>query len=216
METPIRTVMIPLRRRVKRQNHHCQSTARAVVPALSFQAYAHPDSFHEVLNVPGAFGPDYEEMERTFKIFVYPHNITVCDDKYANEGLFYLNLDQTWFWTKDPETAHLFLIPLSCYSSPPGGRSEDERASAVEDFVISLISKYPYWNRTLGADHFLVTCADIHVTAAARIANLLKNSIRVMCSPSYDAEYVPHKDVSLPQYVSTLALPAAGNIIKDR
>ncbi|KAJ6917310.1 hypothetical protein NC652_019621 [Populus alba x Populus x berolinensis] len=41
-------------------------------------------------------------------------------------------------------------------------RSEDERAIAVEDFVKNLISKYPYWNRTLGADHFFVTCADIN------------------------------------------------------
>lgn len=77
----------------------------------------------------------------------------------------------------------------------------DERAIAVQHFVNSLISEYPYWNRTLGADHFFITCADIHVTASERIWNLMKNSIRVMCSPSYNVEYVPHKDVSLPQSV---------------
>lgn len=76
-----------------------------------------------------------------------------------------------------------------------------ERAIAVQHFVNSLISEYPYWNRTLGADHFFITCADIHVTASERIWNLMKNSIRVMCSPSYNVEYVPHKDVSLPQSV---------------
>ncbi|KAJ6366396.1 hypothetical protein OIU77_002890 [Salix suchowensis] len=74
--------------------------------------YAHPDRFDEILNVPEAFGPDNEEMERNFKIFVYPHNITVCDDEYANEGLFHLNLDQTHFWTDDPEKGQLFLIPF--------------------------------------------------------------------------------------------------------
>ncbi|KAJ6377894.1 hypothetical protein OIU78_028172 [Salix suchowensis] len=74
--------------------------------------YAHPDRFDEILNVPEAFGPDYEEMERNFKIFVYPHNITVCDDEYANEGLFHLNLDQTHFWTDDPEKGQLFLVPI--------------------------------------------------------------------------------------------------------
>ncbi|CAK7355306.1 unnamed protein product [Dovyalis caffra] len=73
----------------------------------------------------------------------------------------------------------LFLIPVSFYSLPAAGRSEDERAIAVDDFVNSLISKYPYWYRTLGTDHLFVTCADIHVTATARIANFLKNSIRV-------------------------------------
>ncbi|KAJ6419203.1 hypothetical protein OIU84_029338 [Salix udensis] len=157
-------------------------------------------------------------MERKFKIFVYPHNTSSCrtlDDEYGNEGLFYLNLNQSRFLTKDPEKAHLFLIPISCHSLP-AGRSEDERAIAVEDFVKSLISRYPYWNRTLGADHFFVTCADISVTATTRITNLVKNSIKVMCAPSYNDEYVPHKDVSLPQRVPPLALTPAGNDITNR
>ncbi|XP_002309856.3 probable glycosyltransferase At3g07620 [Populus trichocarpa] len=188
----------------------------------SFQAYAQEAGFFgEVFHVPEAFDPDYEEMERKFKIFVYPHNTSSCsnprtlDGEYGNEGLFYLNLNLSRFLTKDPEKAHLFLIPISCHSLP-AGRSEDERAIAVEDFVKSLISKYPYWNRTLGADHFFVTCVDINVTATARIANLMKNSIKVMCTPSYNDEYVPHKDVSLPQRVPPLALTPAGNNITNR
>lgn len=90
----------------------------------SFQAYAQEAGFFgEVFHVPEAFDPDYEEMERKFKIFVYPHNTSSCrtlNDEYGNEGLFYLNLNRSRFLTKDPEKAHLFLIPISCHSLPAG------------------------------------------------------------------------------------------------
>jgi hypothetical protein len=56
----------------------------------------------------------------------------------------------------------------------------DERAIAVQHFVNSLISEYPYWNRTLGADHFFITCADIHVIASERIWNLMKNLLCIL------------------------------------
>ncbi|KAG0572206.1 hypothetical protein KC19_VG076200 [Ceratodon purpureus] len=36
-------------------------------------------------------------------------------------------------------------------------------ADIVMAYVESLIIKYPYWNRTLGADHFFVTCHDIGI-----------------------------------------------------
>ncbi|KAJ6366400.1 hypothetical protein OIU77_002894 [Salix suchowensis] len=163
------------------------------------------DIFAKLFHTPEDFNVDYMEMEKNFKIFVYPHNTTICDEprkpdgEYASEGLFFENLYQSRFLTKDPDKAHLFLIPTYCHSLPAEGRSVNERSMAMVDFVMSLISEDPYWNRTLGADHFFVTCSDIHVTATARIVNLMKNSIRVMCSPRYDVEYAPHKDVSLPQ-----------------
>ncbi|KAJ6930265.1 hypothetical protein NC652_013947 [Populus alba x Populus x berolinensis] len=56
----------------------------------------------------------------------------------------------------------------------------------VDNYVESLKSKYPYWNRTLGADHFFVTCHDVGVRATEGVPFLIKNAIRVVCSPSYD------------------------------
>jgi hypothetical protein len=44
----------------------------------------------------------------------------------------------------------------------------------------------------------------------------MKNSIKVMCTPSYNDEYVPHKDVSLPQSVQPYAYTEARNIEKNR
>ncbi|KAF3526375.1 hypothetical protein F2Q69_00050750 [Brassica cretica] len=35
----------------------------------------------------------------------------------------------------------------------------------VQIYVDGLIAKYPYWNRTLGADHFFVTCHDVGARA---------------------------------------------------
>jgi hypothetical protein len=54
------------------------------------------------------------------------------------------------------------------------------------------------------------------VAATARIADRLKNSIGLMCSPSYNSKYVPHKDVSLPQSVQPYAYTEARNIEKNR
>ncbi|KAG5242026.1 glycosyltransferase [Salix suchowensis] len=182
------------------------------------------DSPNEVFHSPTVFRMNYAEMERGFKIFVYRDRNTTkyCDlprkhnSKYESEEYFFRNLKTSPFLTDDPEEAHLFFIPICSQKMMTEGRSVNERSMAMVDFVMSLISNYPYWNRTLGADHFFVTCSDIHVTATARIVNLMKNSIRVMCSPRYDVEYVPHKDVSLPQNVQPFDVSAAGSDTRER
>ncbi|KAH7445118.1 hypothetical protein KP509_02G107700 [Ceratopteris richardii] len=79
-----------------------------------------------------------------------------------------------------------------------------------------LIQKYPFWNRTLGADHFFVTCHDVGVRATENVTFLVKNSIRVVCSPSYNVGFIPHKDVALPQILQPFALPRGGDDIENR
>ena len=96
------------------------------------------------------------------------------------------------------------------------GTSYENMTIIVQDYVESLISKYPYWNRTLGADHFFVTCHDVGVRATEGVPLLVKNSIRVVCSPSYDVGFIPHKDVALPQVLQPFALPSGGNDIENR
>ncbi|CAN7136082.1 unnamed protein product [Brassica rapa subsp. narinosa] len=41
----------------------------------------------------------------------------------------------------------------------------EEHRMIVQNYVDGLIAKYPYWNRTLGADHFFVTCHDVGARA---------------------------------------------------
>lgn len=68
----------------------------------------------------------------------------------------------------------------------------------------------------MGADHFFVTCHDVGVRAFEGLPFIIKNSIRVVCSLSYNAGYIPHKDVALPQILQPFALPAGGNDIENR
>lgn len=96
------------------------------------------------------------------------------------------------------------------------GTSYENMTIIVQNYVEGLIRKYPYWNRTLGADHFFVTCHDVGVRAFEGLPFLIKNTIRVVCSPSYDVGYIPHKDVALPQVLQPFALPAGGNDIENR
>ncbi|CAA2993707.1 probable glycosyltransferase At5g03795 isoform X2 [Olea europaea subsp. europaea] len=86
----------------------------------------------------------------------------------------------------------------------------------VQNYVESLMSKYPYWNRTLGVDYFFVTCHDVGVRATEGLPFLVKNSIRVVCSPSYDVGFIRHNDVALPQVLQPFALLAGGNDVENR
>ncbi|KAG6397541.1 hypothetical protein SASPL_143710 [Salvia splendens] len=178
----------------------------------------------DVYHLPEVFRLNYEMMLKRFKVYVYsdgdpktyyqtPRKLT---GKYASEGYFFQNLRDSRFVTDDPDQADLFFIPISCHKMRGKGISYENMTVIVRDYVEGLMSKYPYWNRTLGADHFFVTCHDVGVRATEGLPNLIKNSIRVVCSPSYDVGFIPHKDVALPQVLQPFALPAGGNDIENR
>ncbi|XP_047967451.1 probable glycosyltransferase At5g03795 isoform X2 [Salvia hispanica] len=178
----------------------------------------------DVYHLPKVFRLNYEEMLKRFKVYVYsdgdpktyyqtPRKLT---GKYASEGYFFQNLRDSKFVTDDPDQADLFFIPISCHKMRGKGISYENMTIIVRDYVEGLMSKYPYWNRTLGADHFFVTCHDVGVRATEGLPNLIKNSIRVVCSPSYDVGFIPHKDVALPQVLQPFALPAGENDIENR
>ncbi|KAG5007752.1 hypothetical protein JHK82_025677 [Glycine max] len=179
-----------------------------------------PDTFHS----PRVFKLNYEEMEKKFKVYIYPdgdpntfyQTPRKLTGKYASEGYFFQNIRDSRFRTENPDEAHLFFIPISCHKMRGKGTSYENMTIIVQNYVESLISKYPYWNRTLGADHFFVTCHDVGVRATEGLEFLVKNSIRAVCSPSYDVGFIPHKDVALPQVLQPFALPAGGNDIENR
>ncbi|KAJ9705634.1 hypothetical protein PVL29_003619 [Vitis rotundifolia] len=182
------------------------------------------DEFSEIYHLPDLFRLNYAEMEKKFKVFVYPdgdpntyyQTPRKLTGKYASEGYFFQNIRESQFRTDDPDQAHLFFIPISCHKMRGKGTSYENMTIIVQNYVQSLMSKYPYWNRTLGADHFFVTCHDVGVRATEGVPLLVKNSIRVVCSPSYDVGFIPHKDVALPQVLQPFALPTGGRDIKNR
>lgn len=182
------------------------------------------EELSDIYHSPEAFHLNYAEMEKKFKVFVYPdgdpntyyQTPRKLTGKYASEGYFFQNIRESQFRTDDPDQAHLFFIPISCHKMRGKGTSYENMTVIVQNYVHKLMSKYPYWNRTLGADHFFVTCHDVGVRATEGVPLLVKNSIRVVCSPSYDVGFIPHKDVALPQILQPFALPAGGNDMENR
>lgn len=117
-------------------------------------------------------------MLKRFKIWVYKegeqplvHDGPV-NNKYAIEGQFIDEMDmgnKSPFRASLPEQAHLFLLPFSVSKviryvyKPRRSRSDYDPGRLqrlVEDYINIVANKYPYWNRSKGADHFLVSCHD--------------------------------------------------------
>ncbi|KAL3621006.1 hypothetical protein CASFOL_035918 [Castilleja foliolosa] len=170
----------------------------------------------EVYHSQKVMHKDYAEMEKKFRIYVYPDDDdtnntknTIISGKYASEDHFFRNIKESAFITRDPLQAHLFFIPISCSKLHQKMLSYKEMASIVGKYVERLIAMYPHWNRTLGADHFFVTCHEIDVRATRQVPFLVKNAIRVVCSPSYATGFIPHKDVSLPLVMQPFAMPSS-------
>ncbi|XP_078182191.1 putative glycosyltransferase At5g03795 [Carex rostrata] len=177
-----------------------------------------------IYHYPGVFLKNYQAMKKDFKVYIYPdgdpktyyQTPRKLTGKYCSEGYFFQNIRESHFRTDDPDKAHLFFVPISPHKMRGMGTSYENMTIIVRDYVLGLIQKYPYWNRTLGADHFFVACQDVGVRAFEGLEMMVKNSIRVVCSPSYNVGYVPHKDVALPQILQPFALPAGGNDIENR
>nr|DAD47103.1 TPA_asm: hypothetical protein HUJ06_017040 [Nelumbo nucifera] len=165
--------------------------------------------FHDKEN----FFEDYKEMNRSFKIYVYPHSkddpfantlLPVNSEpggNYASEAYFKKALTKSHFITKDPSEADLFYMPFSI-----AALRHDRRVGVggipvfVQAYIHNISHTYPYWNRSGGADHFYVACHSIGNTATKKADEVRLNAIQLVCSSSYFVTaYVAHKDASMPQ-----------------
>ncbi|KAK7277463.1 hypothetical protein RJT34_22476 [Clitoria ternatea] len=158
-----------------------------------------------------AFHRSYLEMERQFKVFVYKegeppvfHN-GPCKSIYSMEGNFIHAIEMNdQFRTKDPKKAQVFFLPFSVVMMVRFVYERDSRdfgpiRKTVTDYVNVIAAKYPYWNRTLGADHFMLACHDWGPETSFSVPNLYKNSIRVLCNANTSEGFNPAKDVSFPE-----------------
>lgn len=66
----------------------------------------------------------------------------------------------------------------------------------LKNYVDTIAAKYPYWNRTQGADHFMVAC---HDWATSETKEYMANCIRALCNSDIREGYIFGKDVSLPE-----------------
>lgn len=107
---------------------------------------------------------------------------------------------------QDPNEATFYFIPARCsaYRKSVSGLSDgiDKAASTMKSIVKYIKLKYPYWNETLGTDHFYICAHDMGTDLVKHSdPNLWKNSIGLVnTADSSEPLFVPHKDISLPPH----------------
>ncbi|KAG5562852.1 hypothetical protein RHGRI_005545 [Rhododendron griersonianum] len=161
---------------------------------------------------PGAFYQSYMEMEKRFKVYVYEEGDPPivhdgpCKDIYTSEGRFIQEMEQAAgrFRTRDAHRAHVYFMPFSVtlmvkYLYKPLSYDVRPLQQFVGDYVRVVSTKYPFWNRTHGADHFMLSCHDWGPHASRGHAQLYNTSIRVLCNANSSEGFNPQKDVTLPE-----------------
>jgi hypothetical protein len=98
---------------------------------------------------------------------------------------------------QDPEEAHFFFLPLRCASYRNAVRDRQAAQNFTEILVAKILedikTKHPFWERSLGADHFYICGHDMGASSVgAADANLLKNAVALVNTADYaDPFYVP-------------------------
>lgn len=111
-------------------------------------------------------------MEKVFKIFVYEegepplfHN-GLCKNIYSTEGSFINEMEKgRYYRTNDPNEAFVYFLPFSVvmmveYLYADGSSDRSSIGLSVKDYVQIISHKHPFWNRSLGYDHFMLSCHD--------------------------------------------------------
>lgn len=87
---------------------------------------------------------------------------------YSIEGQFIFEMESgpSPFMAQHPDEAHAFFLPLSVskitdYLFRPHQETFFHRLVRIfKDYIFVIADRYPYWNRSSGADHFMVSCHD--------------------------------------------------------
>lgn len=170
-----------------------------------------------ILHVPlfkniSIFRRSYELMEKTLKVYIYRDGGRPIFHKpslkgiYASEGWFMKLIEENkQFVTKDPERAHLFYLPYSARQMElalyvPGSHNLKPLSIFLRDYVNKIATKYPFWNRTHGSDHFLVACHDWGPYTVTEHEELARNTLKALCNADLSENiFIAGRDVSLPE-----------------
>ncbi|XP_056865556.1 probable glycosyltransferase At3g07620 isoform X1 [Raphanus sativus] len=148
----------------------------------------------------------YDLMERKLRVYVYKEGKKPIFHSpfprgiYASEGWFMKLMESNKkFLVKDPRKAHLFYIPVSIKAlrTSLGRDLETPKSLAdhLKDYVDLIAAKYKFWNRTGGADHFLVAC---HDWGNKLTKKHMSNSVRALCNSNVAQGFRIGIDTALP------------------
>ncbi|KAM5577931.1 hypothetical protein ABKV19_008317 [Rosa sericea] len=158
-----------------------------------------------------AFHRSYLLMEKLFKIYVYEEgevplfHTGPCKSIYSSEGRFINEMEMGKLYrTKDPDEAHVYFIPVSVtnlvqYLYVLDSKDLHPMKQAIVDYVKVIADRHPFWNRSLGVDHFMLSCHDWGPVTSSFVPNLLHKSIRVLCNANTSEGFNPSKDASFPE-----------------
>ncbi|XP_025012262.1 probable glycosyltransferase At5g03795 [Ricinus communis] len=163
------------------------------------------------------FKRSYELMERTLKVYIYKDgkkpifHLPIMKGLYASEGWFMkLMQGNKHFLVKDPRRAHLFYMPFSSRMLEytlyvRNSHNRTNLRQYLKDYSEKIAAKYPFWNRTDGADHFLVAC---HDWAPYETRHHMEHCIKALCNADVTAGFKIGRDISLPEtYVRSARNP---------
>ncbi|GAA0187394.1 glycosyltransferase [Lithospermum erythrorhizon] len=118
------------------------------------------------------FSRSYQLMEQLLKVYLYREGEKPIFHQpymrgiYASEGWFMKLMEANKkFVVKDAKKAHLFYLPFSSKNlrsalNNISFSSQRDLQNHLDNYVRLIANKYPFWNRTMGTDHFLVACHD--------------------------------------------------------
>ncbi|CAN1263504.1 Probable glycosyltransferase At5g20260 [Linum perenne] len=160
-----------------------------------------------------AFHQSHIEMTKRFKIWTYKEgekplvHVGPMKNIYSIEGQFIDEIERgkSPFAAQNPNEAHAFFLPVSIANivkfiySPTLGYDRNRLLNVFKDYVQVSAMKYPYWNRTSGADHFMLSCHDWAPELPRYDYETYKNIIRVLCNANTSEGFHPVRDVSMPE-----------------
>ncbi|KAG9448486.1 hypothetical protein H6P81_008451 [Aristolochia fimbriata] len=165
---------------------------------------------------PYAFHQSYIEMEKRFRVWAYREGEPPLvhdgplNSVYSTEGHFIDEMDvgnQSPFMARHPDEAHVFFLPFSVVKvkmhvyepKPFTSLLRDRLQRFAVDYVTVVSTRYPYWNRSHGADHFMVSCHDWGPDFSKANPELFQNMIRVLCNANVSEGFKPNRDATLPE-----------------